>query len=125
MTFKESIIRVFSKYATFSGRAGRNEYWYFFFFNLCVNLVFTVLERYFIPSIEYLASIYSIAVFIPILAVSVRRLHDIGKSGWYFLLNFIPIIGQVYLIIKMFQPGEPGENQYGENPNEDSSIWRK
>ena len=85
MSFGEAIKSVFSKYATFSGRARRSEFWYFFLFNLVVSLVLGL-----IPVLDILSFIWALGVLIPTLAVTVRRFHDIGKSGWNYLLFLIP-----------------------------------
>ncbi len=62
--------------------------------------------------------LYAVAVFLPGLAVNIRRLHDIGKSGWWYLIYLIPIIGAIWLTVLMCLDSEPGENQWGENPKE-------
>ena len=95
----------FKKYVTFTGRANRSEYWYW--------ALFTVLFS-FIPFINFVASI---AFFLPSLAVAVRRLHDIGKSGWWYLIVFIPFIGWIWLLILFCTPSDPNTNEYGTNPN--------
>ena len=103
MSFGEAILSVFSKYATFSGRARRSEYWYFYLFNLIVAVGLSLLTVV-IPSLKILSSIYSLAVFIPGLAVAVRRLHDIGKSGWTILILMIPsIIFGIILSLYLFK----------------------
>lgn len=85
MNFGEAIKSVFSKYATFSGRARRSEFWYFFLFNALVSIGLSV-----IPFLNFLSFLWSLAVLIPMLAVTVRRFHDIGKSGWWYLFTIIP-----------------------------------
>ncbi len=95
MTFVESIKTCFSKYATFSGRATRSEFWWFWVFTLIAS---------FIP-------LLNLAVIIPAIAVGVRRLHDIGKSGWYMLLALIPVVDLVLLYF--FAIEGQGDNQYG------------
>ena len=92
-------------YADFNGRARRSEYWYFALFNLIISFV-----------IGFTFGV--IAVFIPGLAVSVRRLHDIGRSGWWLLLSLIPLVGSIILIIWCCFDSQPGANQYGSNPKE-------
>ena len=92
MNFGEAIKSVFSKYATFTGRARRSEFWYFYLFNLIVSVGLNIVAI-FVPSIKYLSIIYSLGILVPNLAVSVRRLHDIGKSGltllWFLVPSFI------------------------------------
>ena len=85
MSFGEAIKSVFSKYAVFSGRARRSEYWYFYLFTFLVSLVLSC-----IPFVGLLSFFWSLAIIIPSIAVSVRRFHDIGKSGWNYLFIFIP-----------------------------------
>lgn len=110
-------LSVLKKYATFSGRARRKEYWMFTLVNFLilavVNILATVLN---LPILLTLGSIYSLAVFIPSLAVCVRRLHDIGKCGWWVLIVLIPVIGAIWLIIMFCTDSMYGENQYGPNP---------
>ncbi len=115
-------IDVLKKYATFSGRAQRAEYWYFFLFNIIISVVLigidTVLGTGADMGMGLLSGIYSLAVLLPGLAVAVRRLHDIGRSGWWLLIGLIPLIGFIVLIIWFVKDSDPGENQYGSNPKE-------
>lgn len=97
MSFGEAIKSVFSKYATFSGRARRSEFWYFFLFNLLVSFVLNL-----IPHFTIVSGLWALAILIPSLAVMVRRLHDIGKSGWtylYFLIPSLLFIGYWFYLI--------------------------
>jgi len=112
---------VFKKYATFSGRARRKEFWMFILFNWIFsvvligldNLVGTTFEN---QSTGIFSALYSLAVMIPGLAVAVRRLHDTGKSGWYVLVVLIPLAGFIWYIVLQATEGQPGENQYGPDP---------
>lgn len=115
MSFTEAITHVFSNYASFNGRARRSEYWYFVLFVILVNIVLSILANMRgIGSVAGACSgIFGLAIFIPSLAVAVRRLHDIGKSGWWLLLGLIPIIGAVVLIFWYCQDSFPETNQYG------------
>ena len=108
-------------YANFEGRARRKEYWMFALFNMFIIIPLYVFSMYlvaehnsFIGLIIYF--IYSLAVLIPSLAVVVRRLHDIDKSGWMILISFIPFIGGIWLLILLVTEGTIGSNQYGRNP---------
>jgi len=103
-------------YADFNGRARRQEYWMFFLFNLIFSIGIGVVEG--IIGTTILGVIFSLAMLIPGLAVSVRRLHDIGKSGWWYLLVLLPIIGWIWLIILFATDSEDGTNNWGENPKE-------
>ncbi len=123
MTFTESVKTCFKKYADFSGRATRSEYWYFVLFNFIVSMVISYGTTFIVlgmgveaPSGVYAAPLvsmlYSLAVLLPSIAVAVRRLHDVGKSGWYYFFVLIPLIGPLYLIY-LFVKASDGENQYG------------
>ena len=97
MNFGEAIKSVFSKYATFSGRARRSEFWYFVLFNFLVSFVLGL-----IPFLSWVAGLWALAVLIPSLAVAVRRFHDIGKSGWtylYFLVPGLLYVGYMFYFI--------------------------
>lgn len=101
----------FKKYAVFEGRARRKEYWYFVLFNLFLATALAFVS-------EPLYAIYVFAAFIPGITVGVRRLHDIGKSGWWLLIALIPLIGTILLILDLAKDSQPGDNQYGPNPKE-------
>ena len=96
------------KYAEFEGRSRRAEYWWAYLMTFVIGLILG-----WIPVVGWLASL---AMILPSIAVGVRRLHDINKSGWFMLLNLIPIVGQIILIIWFCQEGTIGPNQYGEDP---------
>jgi len=108
-------LEVLKKYAVFDGRARRKEYWYFVLFNTIINIVLSGIDSV-TTGIGLLAGLYTLAVLIPSIAVSIRRLHDTDRSGWWILIALIPIIGWIVLLIFMVQDGKPGENQYGLNP---------
>ena len=105
-------------YADFEGRASRQEYWMFVLFNIIFSLAANVLD-YLLGTAMLFSGIYALAMLVPGLAVSVRRLHDVNKSGWMILVSLIPVIGWIWLLILMVTEGTPGENQYGTNPNEE------
>jgi uncharacterized membrane protein YhaH (DUF805 family) len=116
-------LAVLKNYAGFSGRARRKEYWMFALFNTIFFIVAMILDNVLGTAIEGVGYglfyfLYTLAVLIPGLAVSVRRLHDIGKSGWMILIVLIPIIGWIWLLVLMVTDSNPGENQYGPNPKE-------
>jgi uncharacterized membrane protein YhaH (DUF805 family) len=116
-------LKVLKQYADFSGRARRKEYWMFSLFNLIFAIVVIILENILgiaINGVGYgpLYGLYTLAVLIPGLAVAVRRLHDVGKSGWMILIALIPLIGAIWLLVLMVTDSNPGENQYGQNPKE-------
>jgi len=109
---------VLKKYAVFTGRARRKEFWMFLLINFLIGIVFGILTI--IPGIgsifNILSYVYSLAVLIPSIAVLVRRLHDTGRSGLLALLVLIPLVGAIILIVFSAQEGNPGDNQYGPNP---------
>jgi len=108
-------LEVLKKYAVFSGRARRKEYWMFILFNFIAYAILGFIEVLLgIPAI--LSSIYGLAVLIPSLAVCVRRLHDSGRSGWWILIGLLPLVGFIVLLIFMVLDSQPGDNQYGPNP---------
>ncbi|MDI1318420.1 DUF805 domain-containing protein [Flavobacterium sp.] len=112
---------VFENYANFNGRARRSEYWYFALMNLILFIVAALLDNLlgfnFAPlPYGYLYALLGLATFIPGLAVAVRRLHDVGKSGWFYFIVLIPIIGAIWLLVLFFTEGDQGENQYGSDP---------
>ncbi|MES2558335.1 MAG: DUF805 domain-containing protein [Bacteroidota bacterium] len=111
------------QYADFSGRARRMEYWMFTLFNILFITVAIILDNLLGLTVGVLPYglfyfLYALAVFVPGLAVSVRRLHDIGKSGWMLLVALIPIAGAIWLLVLMLTDSNTGENQYGANPKE-------
>ena len=112
---------VVKKYAVFSGRARRKEYWYFVLFNAIFSLIAVVLDNVLGIAIEDLGYgpmyiLYVLAVALPTLAVTVRRLHDVGKSGSFLFIVLIPIIGPLWLLVLFCRDSMPGENKYGTNP---------
>jgi uncharacterized membrane protein YhaH (DUF805 family) len=114
-------LEVLKKYAEFSGRARRKEYWMFTLFNSIFLIVAIILDNMLGTAIEdvgygLIYFLYALAVLVPGLAVSVRRLHDVGKSGWMILISLIPIIGAIWLLVLMVTDSNPGENEYGPNP---------
>lgn len=114
-------LEVLRKYAVFSGRARRREYWFFVLFNFIISLVFVALDFLFgtidlQAGVGLLSGLYALAVLIPGLAVSVRRLHDTGRSGWWLLIALVPIIGAIVLLVFFVTDSEAGTNQYGPNP---------
>ena len=117
-------IEVLKKYAVFSGRARRKEYWMFVLFNFIFSLVASLLDLVifgiFLGGFSPIAVVYSLAVLVPGLAVSVRRLHDVGKSGWYLLIVLIPIAGPIWFLVLTCMDSQAGDNKYGPNPKGES-----
>ena len=106
MTFQESIKLCFQKYADFEGRAKRPEFWWFVLFLFVGSLVLGVVS-------SILSMLFSLLTIVPSLAVGARRLHDIGRSGWWQLLGLIPILGWIILIYWCAQEGDGADNQFG------------
>ena len=101
-------------YANFDGRASRQEYWMFFLFNVIFAFVAGFVDGFLGLGFVYL--LYALALFIPGLAVGVRRLHDVGKSGWFLLIAFIPLVGAIWLLVLFASNSNPGKNPYGVEP---------
>jgi uncharacterized membrane protein YhaH (DUF805 family) len=123
MNMIEAVKAVFSKYATFEGRARRSEYWWFVLFNLIVSIILTVvlgggrgMGAGGMMGGGLLANIWSLAMLLPSLAVGARRLHDIGRTGWWQLIWFIPVIGWIVLIVFFASRGTVGTNRFGADP---------
>lgn len=106
-------IAVLKKYATFSGRSSRAEYWYFVLFNFIFSIVISIISSVIGDSAGILGWLYTLALIIPGIAVSARRLHDIGKSGWMQLIVLIPLIGWIWFIVLVAKKGDPADNKYG------------
>jgi uncharacterized membrane protein YhaH (DUF805 family) len=114
-------LEALKKYAVFRGRARRKEYWFFGLFNLIIAIVAMILDK--ALGITFQGQImgpidlvFRLAMLIPSLAVLVRRLHDVGKSGWFFFIILLPIAGPIWLLVLMCRDSMSGENQYGPNP---------
>lgn len=127
-------LEVLRKYAVFSGRARRKEYWTFFLFNLVIGAGLSLLQG--IAGIagdgdhRVLVFMYALAVLVPSIAVTVRRLHDTNRSGWWLLIGLVPVVGVIVLLAFMVQDSQPSENQYGPNPKAaestgSASSWSK
>lgn len=117
MTMMEAVKSVFSKYATFGGRARRSEYWYFALFNFLVGLVLAIVAEI-VPQLSLLSTLWMLATLVPGLAVSWRRLHDIGKSGAFSFLALIPLVGTIIVLVWYCRDSEPGSNRFGPNPKD-------
>ena len=113
-------VDVISKYAVFDGRARRKEYWMFYLINIIISIVFNIIlyASQQSTSIALIMLLYTLAIFLPSLGVSIRRLHDTGRSGWFVLISLIPLIGAIILLVFLCQDSQPGANKYGENPKQ-------
>ena len=125
-------LEVFRKYAVFSGRARRQEYWIFFLVSALVTIFLVVTEEFMGWKFEmdgddlgFLSTLYHIAIFIPYLAVTIRRLHDTDRSGWWVLIALIPLVGAIVLLVLLMLTGTRGDNRFGPDPkaSEASQTW--
>jgi len=119
----EWYIKVLTNYSNFDGRARRMEYWMFQLINLLFSLGLLLVGLllglgFGAFPFAFISIIYAIGIFIPSIAVTVRRLHDTGKSGWVILLGFIPFVGAIILLVFLLSDSTYGTNQYGPNPKE-------
>ncbi|TMX44016.1 DUF805 domain-containing protein [Vibrio rotiferianus] len=113
--------KVILNYTNFNGRARRQEYWYFTLVNVLVNLVMGIIDRVIgsvmqMDNFGFFGVIYALFIIIPSIAVTVRRLHDSGRTGWWALIAFVPVIGILVLLYFLIQDSEEGSNQYGVSP---------
>jgi uncharacterized membrane protein YhaH (DUF805 family) len=119
MGFGEAISSGFSNYVNFSGRAVRSEYWFWTLFVVLLSIVANILDALIIRAgsgFSPLSAIVSLGLILPGLAVSVRRLHDLDRSGWWLLLLFIPLVGAIILLVWYCMKGTEGLNQFGPDP---------
>ncbi len=110
MGILEAITSFFNNYINFHGRSRRSEYWWMCLVCFIIGII---------PVVNW---IWGIAVIIPSIAVGVRRLHDIGKSGWWYFLILVPVVGGIILIIWFIRDSKPGVNTWGPNPKEISTV---
>jgi uncharacterized membrane protein YhaH (DUF805 family) len=114
-------IEALKKYFDFSGRSRRREFWLFYLFFLIINIVLVIIEqalgmRSSVSGIGFLSTVYSLLLLIPSISVTVRRLHDTGRTGWWILIGLIPLIGGIVLLVFMLLDSQPEANEYGPNP---------
>jgi len=114
MNMQEAVRSVLSQYATFSGRARRSEYWFFYLAFFIVTVVASILDL--IIGVQILQWIVAAAAIVPSISAGARRLHDTGRSGWWQLIGIIPIVGWILVIVWYATDSNPGDNQYGPNP---------
>lgn len=108
MTFFGAVASVFKNYANFRGRARRKEYWYFVLFNIIISLLLMV--------IPFAPILWGLITIIPGLALIARRLHDTGRSAWWYFIILIPLIGSIILFVFFLIDSQPGNNKWGPNP---------
>jgi uncharacterized membrane protein YhaH (DUF805 family) len=113
---------VIKKYAVFSGRARRKEFWMFTLFSVIISIILSIVDRAIgttygaNDSSGVLQSIYGLAILLPTIGVSIRRMHDTGRSGWWILIALIPCVGWIIFIVFAAQEGNAGDNQHGPDP---------
>lgn len=118
-----------NRYAQFSGRSRRSEYWYFQLVQVVIAFAIVMVGGLLAAASETLFNlsmiayvIFALAMIIPSIAALVRRLHDTGRSGWYYFIALVPIAGPIVLLVWLASDGTPGTNQYGPNPKESAGI---
>nr|WP_315229607.1 DUF805 domain-containing protein [uncultured Albidiferax sp.] len=116
-------VEALKKYAVFSGRAQRSEYWYFFLFYVLISLALGIADGLAGSYNQHagmglLGGIFSIGMLLPSLGVSVRRLHDIDRSGWWLLIALVPVVGAIVLLVFCVRDSQPGTNRFGPNPKD-------
>ncbi|WNV76823.1 DUF805 domain-containing protein [Geodermatophilus sp. DSM 44513] len=116
MSFGDAVRSVLTQYVGFSGRARRSEYWWFFLFSVLVSLAAAAVDA--VLDTTVFGLVVALALFLPSLAVSVRRLHDIGRTGWWVLLGLVPLVGTIVLIVFACLDSEPGPNRFGPAPKQ-------
>lgn len=130
MNIQDSVKICLSKYTEFKGRASRSEYWFWCLFVILATLASMILDQILGTNFKiddgyggeiaspygYVYLLVVLGLFLPGLSVTVRRLHDVGKSGWFYLIVLIPIVGFIVLLVWFCQQGTNGDNQYGPNP---------
>lgn len=115
-------LKVLKNYAEFSGRARRKEFWMFALFNIGISVILSIIDAITTAAvgIGVLSGLYGLAVLIPSLAVSIRRLHDTDRSGFWLLIWFIPVIGWIILLVFSLQEGTRGANRFGNDPKNEA-----
>ena len=126
MDFPEAVKLGFQRYIDFRGRSSRAEYWWFALFIVLVDIIATAVDTVVLGTdlrgIGLLSAVWQLATLIPSLAIGVRRLHDIDKSGWWILLWFVLVIGWIVLLVWAIKRGDGGPNKYGPDPRQTAST---
>ena len=117
----ETYLDVLERYTQFEGRARRKEYWTFYFYHTLITFAIVAIDMTLFGT-GLLTGIYVLGTLVPYAAVTARRLHDIGKSGWMWLVSLIPLIGGIWFIILTVTEGDRGPNQYGLDPKEQEYL---
>ena len=120
-------VEALEKYAVFSGRSRRKEYWYFVLLVVIISIALSLIDSLIgaydrSSGAGLLSTIFSLAILIPSIAMSIRRLHDIHRTGWWVLISLVPLIGWIVLLVFHVQDGTPGTNRFGPNPKSASVV---
>jgi len=122
MSLAQAVETVLRRYADFSGRAGRAEYWWWWAALVATFIAIGILTSFVGAAGYVVAALFTLATFIPNLAVTVRRLHDTGRSGWWVLVVLVPAIGALILLVLLLLDGEHGSNRWGTPPYPEVSV---
>ncbi len=114
MNFADAVTSALRNYATFAGRARRSEFWFFFLFVILAQIVSGIVDD--VATGGILGVVVSLGLVVPSIAVTARRLHDNGRSGWWMLVSLVPLVGWIIMLIWYCQPGENGPNRFGLDP---------
>jgi uncharacterized membrane protein YhaH (DUF805 family) len=114
MGFGQAISAGFSNYVNFSGRASRSEYWYWILFIVIADIVAAIIDQ--ALGMQLVTGLFGLVTIIPNIAIAIRRLHDLDRTGWWILLGFIPLIGWIILLIWYVTKGTDGPNRFGPDP---------
>lgn len=120
-------LKVLKQYADFNGRARRKEFWMFFLFHFIMLIVAIMIDGALHTTISplpygYIFIAYGLLTLLPYIALVVRRLHDVGKSGWFYFIALIPLIGSIWLLVLMCKEGDRGDNAYGPDPKNTPAL---
>lgn len=115
MTFPQAVLSVYRNYATFSGRAPRSEYWWFYLFFMLASAALSTLDAA-IGTNGLLTGLFLIASLLPVIAVAVRRLHDVDRSGWWYFIVLVPLVGVIVQFVWACTRGTTGTNRFGADP---------
>lgn len=122
MTFNDSVKFCFTKgYFSIQGRASRSEYWWFVLYYCCLSFAATIIDAIILSGQGIIPALMLFVCIIPAVTVGIRRLHDLDRSGWWYLICFVPLIGGIVLLFWFVSQGTIGENRFGSDPLDQSS----
>lgn len=118
VSFMEAVqSAIVQNYCNFTGRASRSQYWWYVLFNVCLGIVISIVFCWSKDVMNVVSGLVNLGLLLPGLGLAVRRLHDIGKSGWWLLISLIPLVGAIILLIWFCQDSQMYDNEYGSVPN--------